>query len=56
MISEKEIEKIKKEIEFEFPNDLALQLVHIARKIIAKKAEKKGLKFLDYIKLTKESR
>ena len=54
MLNEKEIEKIKKEIEPEFPNDLALQLVHIARKIIAKKAEKKGLKFLDYIKLTTE--
>ena len=51
MLNEEEIEKIKKESELEFPNDKALQDVHIARKIIAKEAEKKGLKYLDYIKL-----
>jgi len=50
-LNEKEIEKIKKDIESEFPNDTALQQIHIARKIIAKEAEMKGLKYLDYIKL-----
>ncbi len=50
-LNENEIEKIKKDIELEFPNDIALQQIHIARKIIAKEAEKKGLKYLDYIKL-----
>ncbi len=45
-----DIEKIRKEIEREFPNDFALQQIHIARKIIAKEAELKGLKYLDYIK------
>ena len=36
---------------------MALQQIHIARKVIAKEAEKKGLKYLDYIKLiTKEVR
>ncbi len=50
-LDEKEIEKIKKDIELEFPNDNALQQIHIARKIIAKEAENKGLKYLDYIKL-----
>ena len=50
-----DIEKIRKEIEREFPNDFALQQIHIARKIIAKEAELKGLKYLDYIKeLTKD--
>lgn len=51
MLNEEEIEKIKKEIELEFPNDIALQQIHIARKIISREAEMKGLKYLDYIKL-----
>jgi hypothetical protein len=50
-LSDKDIEKIKKMIEEEFPNDPALQQVHIARKIIAKEAELKGLSFLEYVKL-----
>ena len=49
-IKENDIKKIKKIVEEEFPNDPALQQVHIARKIIAKEAELKGLGFLDYIK------
>jgi len=40
----------KKYILVEFPNDFALQQIHIARKVIAKEAELKGLKYLDYIK------
>ncbi len=51
MLKEKDIDKIRKDVELEFPDDLALQQVHIARKIIAKEAEMKGLKYLDYIKL-----
>ncbi|WXG39484.1 MAG: hypothetical protein WED07_01395 [Candidatus Freyarchaeum deiterrae] len=50
-ISEKDIEKIKRVVEKEFPNDPALQQVHIARKIIAKEAELEGLSFLEYVKL-----
>lgn len=50
-LNENEIEKIKKDIELEFPNDIALQQIHIARKIIAMEAEKKGLKYIEYIKL-----
>jgi len=49
-ITEKEIEGIKKMVEVEFPDDPALQQVHIARKIIAKEAELEGLSFLEYIK------
>lgn len=41
MLNEEEIEKIKKEIELEFPNDIALQQIHIARKIISREAEMK---------------
>ncbi|MGQ9723693.1 MAG: hypothetical protein ACUVXA_20530 [Candidatus Jordarchaeum sp.] len=50
-LSEKEIEKIKRVVEEEFPNDPALQQVHIARKIIAKEAELEGLSFFEYVKL-----
>lgn len=49
-ITEKEIEGIKKMVEVEFPDDPALQQIHIARKIIAKEAELEGLSFLEYIK------
>ena len=49
-VNENKIKKIKKMVEEEFPNDPALQQVHIARKIIAREAELKGLSFLEYIK------
>ena len=51
MLDKEIIEQIKKEVEKEFPNDLALQQIHIARKIISKEAELKGLKYIEYIKL-----
>lgn len=55
VLKEEEIEKIKKEVETEFPNDLALQQIHIARKIISFEAKMAGLSYLDYIKsLTKD--
>ncbi|HDG64293.1 MAG TPA: hypothetical protein ENG72_02860 [Thermococcus sp.] len=49
-ISEKDIKKIENEVKKEFPNDPALQQIHIARKIISKEAEITGLSFLEYIK------
>lgn len=49
-ITKKELEEIKKMVKEEFPNDPALQQVHIARKIIAREAEHKGLSYLEYIK------
>ena len=51
ILREEDIERIKSEVELEFPNDFALQQIHIARKIITKEAEMKGLSYLDYIKL-----
>ena len=55
MLEKEELEKIQKEVELEFPNDFALQQIHMARKIIAKEAEKKGLSYFEYIKqCTKE--
>ena len=52
-ITQEELEEIKKMIEEEFPDDPALQQVHIARKIIAKEAEHEGLSYLEYIKSKK---
>jgi len=49
-ITQKELEEVKKMVEEEFPDDPALQQVHIARKIIAKEAEHEGLSYLEYIK------
>lgn len=53
-ITEKEAEEIKRMIEKEFPNDPALQQVHIARKIIAREAEPEGLSYIEYIKLLRK--
>ena len=47
----KEINKIKKDVEAEFPGDPALQQIHISRKILAKEAEIKGMSFIEYIRL-----
>lgn len=49
-ITEGEIEDIRKRVEEEFPEDPALQQVHMARKILAREAEYEGLTFLEYIK------
>lgn len=52
-ISEKVMEEIRKKVEEEFPDDPALQQIHIARKIIAKEAELAGMSYLNYIKSCK---
>ena len=49
-ITEKEMEEVRKIVNMEFPDDPALQQVHIARKIIAKEAELEGLSFPGYVK------
>ena len=51
MIKDREMGEIKKMVEREFPDDPALQQVHIARKIIAREAQLEGLSFIEYIKL-----
>ena len=55
LLNDKEIEQITRDVELEFPNDPVMQQVHIARKIIAKKAKKKGLTYLEYIKQISEN-
>jgi len=53
-IKEKDVEEIRRAVENEFPEDPALQQVHIARKIIAKEAQLEELSFLEYIKLVRK--
>jgi len=53
-ITEKEVKRIRKMVGKEFPNDPALQQVHITRKIVAKEAEYEGLSFLEYIRLLRK--
>lgn len=48
-ISKEELTKIEKTVGEEFPEDPALQQVHIARKILAKEAENAGLSYLEYV-------
>jgi len=55
-ITEKEIEEIREKVKKEFPDDPALQQVHIARKILSKEAENKGLSFFEYIKLLRKQK
>ena len=50
LIDKKKLEKIKKEVEKEFPNDDALQQIHIARKLISIEAKAKGMSLIEYIK------
>jgi hypothetical protein len=49
-ITKAEMKKIRAAAEKEFLNDTALQQVHIARKIISRKAELEGLSFGEYIR------
>ena len=49
-ITERHIEEIVAAVRQEFPDDPALQQVHVARKILAKEAELRGSSFLEYIK------
>lgn len=48
-ITKAERERIRIAVEKEFPDDPVLQQVHIARKVLSKKAELEGLSFGEYI-------
>lgn len=52
----KALVKIKAAIQKEFPEDEALQQVHLARKILAREARHQGLSFIDYIRLQGKGR
>lgn len=45
------VEEIKREVEREFPNDFALQQVHIARKLLSEEAKEQGMSFWEYVKI-----
>jgi hypothetical protein len=49
-LSKEEMDQIKVEVEQEFPFDDALQQVHIARRIISRKAELMGISVVTLIK------
>ncbi len=49
-VTERHIEEIVAAVRQEFPDDPALQQVHVARKILAKEAELQGSSLLEYIK------
>ncbi len=55
-IKESDLKEIQISAEKEFPEDDALQQVHIARKILAKEAEVEGLSFIEYIMSLNKSR
>jgi hypothetical protein len=48
-LTPEEEQEIQKQVETEFPEDPALQLIHIARKRISKLAEHAGLSYLEYV-------
>jgi len=47
--NECEIKKLEKTVEKEFPDDPALQQVHLARKILSREAKEKGMSFIEYV-------
>jgi len=49
----KDIKRLKEKIEKEFPDDIPLQQIHIARKLISIEAEKENLTYIQWIKLKK---
>jgi hypothetical protein len=56
-VTEGHIRQIKKAVAEEFPDDPAMQQVHVARKILAKEAQVQRLGFVEYVKsLRKEVR
>jgi len=48
-ITRKELNQIRRMVAREFPNDPALQQVHVARKIISREAQLRGMTFPEYI-------
>jgi predicted DNA-binding protein (UPF0251 family) len=49
-VTKTEIEAIRLIAEKEFPDDPALQQVHISRKILAREAELNGLSVVEYVR------
>jgi len=45
----KDLEEIQRMAAAEFPNDPAMQQVHVARKLIAQEAKRRGMTLLEYV-------
>jgi hypothetical protein len=50
-----ELRKIRKTVASEFPNDPALQQVHIAQRLIARQAASRGMTIPEYIRSLRKS-
>jgi hypothetical protein len=49
-LSRAEMKRIRDDVRREFPEDPAMQRVHIARRILSKEAELEGMSFLEYVR------
>ena len=56
LLSASDIEHICQQAQQEFPNDAALQEVHIARRILATEAQRLGLNYLAHIRQIVQTR
>ena len=50
LMPKNDFEHLRKKIETEFPEDPALQQIHLARKILAREAEEQKLSYFEYVK------
>jgi len=47
--AQEDLEEIQRLAAAEFPNDPAMQQVHVARKLVAQEAKRKGMTLLEYV-------
>jgi hypothetical protein len=52
----KDLEEIQRLAAAEFPNDPAMQQVHVARKLIAQEAKRRGMTLLEYVASLRHTR